>query len=114
MIYQALCHNLPLPDEQQYPLWMGLPAGVELPREELARRAVSCLGLGLPRAARTAQQNEKLDTILAVLRIPERSVLSHLAWGTYDFRDIAQKRTGLRNVFGNVDARYRGHATTMR
>jgi len=108
VIYQALCHNLPLPDEQQYPLWMGLPAGVDLPREELSRRVSTCLGLGLPRAARTAQQEEKLETILAVVRIPERSVLNHLAWGTYDFRDIAQKRTGMRNIFGNINARYHG------
>ena len=108
VIYQALCHNHPLPDEEQYPLWMGLPAGVDLPQGELARRVSSCLGLGLPKVARTAQQNDKLETILAVARIPERSVLSHLAWATYDFRDIAQKRTGMRNVFGNIDARYRG------
>jgi hypothetical protein len=114
VVYQALCQNLPRADEQQYPVWMGLPAGVDLTRDELSRRVSACLGLGLPQAARTAQQQRKLDTILAVVHIPERSVLSHLAWGTYDFRDIAHKRTGMRNVFGNIDARYRGSSDDER
>lgn len=108
VVYEALCHNHPRPDEEQYPLWMGLPADSHLTHADLAERAKSCLGLGLPKDARTPEQQQKLDTVLAVIRMPERTLLNHLAWGTFDFRDIAQKRTGGRNVFGNIDAWYTG------
>jgi alpha-beta hydrolase superfamily lysophospholipase len=43
-----------------------------------------------------------------VIRIPERSLIAHLNWATWHFQDVAFKRTGGRNVFGNANARYTG------
>lgn len=108
VIYQYLCRNHPRPDEPQYPLSQGLPADSTLTPPELAQRARECLGLGVPAAQRAPEQARRLKTIVDVLRIPERSVQGHLNWGTFHFRDIAQHRTGGRNVFGNVGVRYRG------
>ncbi|MFN9745355.1 MAG: hypothetical protein ACK57B_06900 [Betaproteobacteria bacterium] len=108
VVYQHLCQNHPRPDEPGYPLWMGLPAGSTMTQAELARRARECLGLGLPPAQRTPEQARRLRTIVDVIRIPEASVQGHLNWATFHFQDIATKRTGGRNVFGNVGARYTG------
>ncbi len=108
VIYQALCANHPLPDEPQYPLWMGLPPDSKLTRQQLARRVSDCLGLDRPAAARSAEQQQKLKTIVDTVRIPERSVQGHLAWGTWHFQDIVHKRTGGTNPFGNIGAVYAG------
>ncbi|MDC6168048.1 hypothetical protein [Paucibacter sp. XJ19-41] len=108
VVYQYLCNNHPRPDEPQYPLWMGLPAGASLTTAELAQRTRDCLGLGRPAAERSAEQAHRLKTIVDVIRIPERSVQSHLNWATFHFQDIATKRTGGGNVFGNIGAVYRG------
>jgi hypothetical protein len=108
VIYQALCGNHPRADEAAYPLWMGLPAGARLTPAELRQRVNECLALDKPTAQRTPEQQRKVDTIVNVLHIPASSIASHLAWGTFHFQDIAQHRTGGRNVFGNTGAQYRG------
>ncbi|HEY4082774.1 MAG TPA: hypothetical protein VGM81_18975 [Burkholderiaceae bacterium] len=108
VVYQYLCHNHPRPDEPQYPLWQGLPAGSPLTAADLRQRANECVGLDKPAAERSPEQARKLKTLLAVVHIPERSVQGHLSWATFLFRDIATKRTGGANVFGNLDAHYRG------
>jgi len=110
VLYQSLCGNHPAPSEAQYPLWMGLPPGATLTRPELARRVDECLGLKLPAVQRSAEQQARVQTIVKVIRIPERSILSHLNWGTWHFQDIVQRRTGGANPFGNVGARYVGSA----
>jgi len=110
VLYQQLCNNHPLPQEPQYPLWMGLPADSKMTQAQLAERTRDCLGLGLPAAQRTPEQARKLKTLVDVVRIPERSVQGHLNWGTFHFRDIAQSRTGGRSAFGNIGAVYRGSA----
>ncbi len=108
VVYQYLCANHPRADEPPYPLWQGLPAGSPLTRAELAARANACLGLAVPAAARTPEQARRLKTIVDVIGIPETSVLAHLNWATWHFQDIAFKRTGGRNAFGNDGVRYRG------
>lgn len=108
VVYQYLCNNHPRPDEPAYPLWMGLPAESPMKQADLAARTRECLGLGLPAAQRSAEQARKLKTIVDVIRIPERSVQGHLNWGTFHFRDIALKRTGGSNVFGNIGVVYSG------
>jgi alpha-beta hydrolase superfamily lysophospholipase len=110
VIYQYLCGNHPRPDEPAYPLWQGLPAGSRLTAAELRRRADDCLGLDRPAAQRTPQQALRVKTLVDVLRIPERSLHGHLAWGTFHFQDIALHRSGGGNVFGNRGAYYRGSA----
>ncbi len=110
VVYQALCNNHPLPDEPAYPLWQGLPAGSTLTRAELARRVDECTGVRLKPAQRSATQQRTLDSLLTVLRIPERSLIGHLNWGTWHFADVVAKRLDGGNPFGNIGARYVGSA----
>ncbi|MET0332689.1 MAG: hypothetical protein ABW190_00340 [Rhizobacter sp.] len=108
VVYQTVCNNHPRPDEPVYPLWQGLPLDSKLTRAELTRRVGECTGIGTPAAARTDQQRRNLKTLLDVIRIPERSLNGHLAWGTWHFQDIVFKRLGGRNPFGNDTVRYAG------
>ncbi len=110
VVYQQLCGNHPRADEPAYPLWMGLPQGSSLTRAELAARVESCLGLKRPAAQRSAEQQAKLDTLLKVINIPERSLIGHLNWATWHFQDIVQRRTDGLNPFGNRGVRYSGSA----
>ncbi|MCG2591498.1 hypothetical protein LZ009_01720 [Ramlibacter sp. XY19] len=103
VIYQALCGNHPRPDETQYPLWMGLPAGARMTAADLRQRFESCLGTD---KQRTAEQQRKVQTIVDLVKIPASSIAGHLNWATFHFQDIAQLRTGGRNVFGNVGVQY--------
>jgi hypothetical protein len=107
-VYQHLCHNHPRPDEPQYPLWMGLPAGTKLTRTELAQRVDECTGLRLPAAQRSPQQQQHLSNILNVLKIPERSLIGHLNWATWLFEDVVAQRLEGRNPWGNEGVRYQG------
>ncbi|MCV2352958.1 hypothetical protein LNV09_02155 [Paucibacter sp. B2R-40] len=108
VVYQYLCANHPRPDEAQYPLWMGLPEAASLTRSELAARVESCLGLAIPVPQRTPEQQARLQTILKVIQIPERSLLGHLNWATWHFQDVALKRSGGASPWGNIGARYSG------
>ena len=108
VIYQSLCHNHPRPDEPQYPLWMGLPAGASMTAADLHGRVNACLGVDQPASARTAAQQQRIDTLVRTLQIPERSIESHLKWATFHFQDVVQNRTQGGNPFGNVGADYRG------
>jgi alpha-beta hydrolase superfamily lysophospholipase len=110
VVYQALCNNHPRPDEPAYPLWQGLPLGSTLSPAELARRVDECTGLRLKPAERSVAQQRALDTLLKVVRIPERTLLSHLSWGTWHFQDIVFRRLKGGNPFGNRDAHYTGSA----
>ena len=110
VVYQALCHNHPRANEAAYPLWQGLPLDSTLSRNELARRVDDCTGLRLPAPQRTAAQQRTLDSLLAVIKIPERSLLGHLAWGTWHFQDLVFKRLAGGNPFDNASARYSGSA----
>jgi hypothetical protein len=106
-VYQYYCRNHPAPDEAQYPLWQGLPADVRMSRDELRRRVNACTGLDTPNE-RTPAQVARLRDILAVTGIAEPQLLAHLAWGTFHFRDLVQKRLGGRNPFDNTATVYRG------
>jgi hypothetical protein len=108
VVYQYVCRNHPRAGEPQYPLWMGLPADSQLTRGELAARIDECTGIDKPAAARTAQQRANLATILNVVRIPEKSLVGHMNWATWLFRDLTQLRLGGRNPFSNLEARYAG------
>src|SRR3546814_2825741 len=70
-------------------------------RDELAARMKDCTGVGLPKDKRSAAQQQNLDNILNVIRIPERTLVSHMAWATFLFRDLVQKRLDGRNPFTN-------------
>lgn len=108
VVWQAVCANHPKADEPAYPLWQGLPPGSALTRAELARRVDECTGVRLKREQRSPAQQRRLDTILAAVKIPERSLPAHLNWGTWHFQDIVFKRLNGRNPFGNIGVRYPG------
>jgi alpha-beta hydrolase superfamily lysophospholipase len=110
VIYQYVCRNHPLADEPPYPLWSGLPQDSKLTRAELAARVDECTGVRKPAAQRTPQQRANLATIVNTLRIPESSLIGHLNWATWLFRDLTQVRLGNRNPFSNMGAVYRGSA----
>ena len=106
-IYQHLCNNHPRPDERPYPLSIGLPADSRLTNADLVARADECLGTRRPAAQRTAEQAQRLRTIVDVLKIPESSVVGHRNWGTFTLRDVVKKNGGV-SPFGNYCVRYGG------
>lgn len=112
VVYQAVCHNHPRPDEPVYPLWMGLPpAGsgqAGLTRAELAQRVEACTGLSKPPGQRSAAQRQALQTLTGVTRIPESAVQTLLADATWQFQDIVWRKLKGKNPFGNEGVRYTG------
>ncbi|WP_051706779.1 hypothetical protein [Nocardioides aequoreus] len=108
VVYQYYCRNLPRPTEPQYPLWQGLRAGSTLTSAGLRSRLQECTGYASEPADRTALQQRNLDDILAVTRVPERTLESHLRFSVFTFRDIVTERLDGRNPFGNRGVRYSG------
>ncbi|MFJ4466784.1 alpha/beta hydrolase family protein [Streptomyces sp. NPDC089424] len=108
VVYQYYCANLPRPSEPQYPLWQGLRPDSTLTTTGLRARLQECTGYESPPQERTALQQRNLDDILAVTRIPERTLESHLRFSVFTFRDIVHKRLGDRNPFSNTGVRYSG------
>jgi hypothetical protein len=108
VVYQYLCNNHPRPSEPSYDLNIGLPAGATMTRASLSARTSECLGLDKTAAQRTAEQQRKLDTIERVIRIPARSIQSHLEWATFHFQDVSSYRTTGASPFGNIGAQYNG------
>ncbi|MGD1223054.1 hypothetical protein AB9Q10_32025 [Streptomyces krungchingensis] len=108
VVYQYYCRNLPRPDEPQYPLWQGLRPSSTLTTAGLRARLQECTGYASAPQDRTALQQRNLDDILAVTRIPERTLESHLRFSVFTFRDIVHNRLGDRNPFDNASVRYSG------
>jgi hypothetical protein len=107
-VYQYYCQNHPSPDDPPYPLWQGLSADSTMTPKQLAARVNSCTGVDLPAEQRTPEQARKLRNILAVVRIPERTLQSHLAWATFTFRDLVLRQLSGRNPFSNAGVVYSG------
>lgn len=107
-VYQYYCGNHPAADEGQYPLWQGQPVGSTLTNRQLDERVNACTGVDLPPERRSAVQKRNLANILAVTRIPERTLGSHLGWATFTFADLVNKRLGGRNPFTNEGVVYQG------
>ena len=107
-VYQFYCGNHPARDEAQYPLWQGQPVGSKLTNKQLEERLNACTGFNLPAARRSPEQARKLANILAVTRIPERTLDNHLNWATFTFADMVNKRLGGANPFTNVGVVYKG------
>jgi pimeloyl-ACP methyl ester carboxylesterase len=105
-LYQHLCNNHPRPDEAQYPLSLGLPAGSKLTNADVTARVNECLALNKPAAERTPEQRQKAKTIADVIRIPENSIQSHINWGTFTLADITRRHGGA--PIGNANVRYSG------
>ncbi|MFB4426783.1 hypothetical protein C5F59_037560 [Streptomyces sp. QL37] len=107
VVYQYYCRNHPRPSEPSYPLWMGLREDSAMTGGGLRARLQECTGYASHPADRTPLQRRNLDDILAVTKIPERALESHLSFATFTFRDII-RRLGLRSPFGNQHVRYSG------
>jgi hypothetical protein len=107
-VYQFYCHNHPRPDEVQYPVWQGLPAGARMTRAQLAARVDECTGLSKPAAERTPQQARNLKNIIGVIGIREDELVAHLAWATNLFQDMVQSRLDGTNPFSNIGTVYSG------
>jgi dienelactone hydrolase len=107
-LYQFYCRNHPAPDEPAYPLWQGLPADSRMDRAELERRVHACTGLDRAPARRSAEQAARLQDLLAVSGVAESQLVAHLAWGTFHFRDLVQRRLDGGNPFDNRGTVYRG------
>ena len=107
-VYGFYCRNHPRPDEDRYPVWMGLPPGSDLSLRDLEARIDACTGARRRPEERTPQQAQNLANITRVIRIPESSLISHLDWATFLFRDLVDKRLDGDNPFGNEGVRYSG------
>lgn len=107
-VYQYYCRNHPAPNEAQYSVWQGLPAGVRMSRDQLRKRIDACTGLDSAPEQRTPEQAARLRDILAVTGVAEQKLFSHLAWGTFHFQDLVQLRLDGRNPFDNTQTVYRG------
>ncbi len=105
VVYQYYCGNHPRPDEQQYPLWQGLPPNSDMTIDDLRERVVECIGLP---GGRTPEQQQKLDDILNVTRIPESGLPTQMYHATFTFQDLVNKRLGGRNPFSNNGVVYDG------
>lgn len=106
-VYQYYCRNHPAPTEAQYPLWQGLPADARMTRDALRQRVHACTGVDAAPAQRTPAQAARLADILAVTGVDEAHLVAHLAWGTFHFRDLVQRRLG-GNPFDNSATVYSG------
>ena len=106
-VYQYYCKNLPRPDEQQYPIWMGLPANSKLTLDELTARVDECTGIAHPAAARTDLQKKNLANILSVGGFRDIVLIRNMQYGTFNFRDIAAITKG-KSPFSNKRSVYRG------
>jgi hypothetical protein len=80
VVYQYYCRNLPRPTEASYPLWNGLPADSTLTPADVLARVQECTGSDSDPAQRSAAQQRNLDDILAVTRIPERSLETNMLY----------------------------------
>jgi hypothetical protein len=109
-VYQYYCHNHPRSDEPRYALWMGLPADSKMNARELETRVDECTGVRTEPSKRTPAQRRNLASILSVLQIQEKSLVGHMSWATFLFRDIVAKRLAGGNPFTNARVRYAGSA----
>ena len=107
-VYEYYCANHPRPDEPQYPLWMGLPVNATLTRKQIEARVDKCTGAMTPPVKRSAQQKQNLANILNVVRIPEKTLIAHLDWATFLFRDLVGTLLRGSNPFTNEGVRYTG------
>src|SRR5262249_41454003 len=108
LVYQYYCKTLPRPDEPQYPLWNGLPAGAKVALKDIQALVDECTGLSMATDARSVQQKQNLANILGVMRFPEALLLRHMQSATFLFREIAERTTGGRNAYSNVGVTYKG------
>lgn len=107
-VYQYYCKNHPRPDEMQYPVWQGLPKDAKMKRDDLEKRVDECTGISQPKDKRSPEQAKNLANILAVVKVPEKTFVAHLAWATNLFQDVVWRRLDGKNPFDNSKTVYSG------
>lgn len=108
VVYQYYCANHPRPSEPRYPLWTGLRKDSTMTGAGLRARLQECTGIESPPELRTPLQQRNLSDILAVTKLPQRTLSAHLSFATFTFRDIVHNRLGGRNPFGTMGVEYTG------
>lgn len=106
-VFQFYCGNHPRSDEVQYPVWLGLPPGARMTREEVNARLDACTGLNKAAAQRTAAERERLANILAAAGVQERALRTHLNWATSTMSTLIAGIGG-GNPFDNTATVYGG------
>ena len=108
-VYQFYCRNHPRADEEQYPLWRGRAEGSEpIARADIEARVEECTGLSKAPEERSEEEARNLADILAVTRVPERTLVAHLNFATNTFADIVGERLDGLNPFTNEGVHYEG------
>jgi pimeloyl-ACP methyl ester carboxylesterase len=107
-VYQYYCKNLPRPGEQQYPLWLGIPADSKLTAKDMEARVEECTGVSKAPADRTELQKQNLANIVGVMGFSERLLTRHMQAATFIFRDVATRITHGKSAFTNMGIAYRG------
>jgi hypothetical protein len=107
-VYQYYCHNLPLSGDGPNSLRQWLGPDDTFTRKDLMARVQDCTGINTPVAGRSQQQQRNLTNILGVIHIPERTLVSHMEWATFTFRDLVGRQLKGRNPFSNIGAVYAG------
>ena len=108
VVYQYYCKNLPRAGEQQYPLWLGIPAESKMTVKDMEARVDECTGVLKPAAERTESQKQNLANIIGVMGFSERMLARHMQAATFIFRDVATRVTHGKNAFTNIGILYRG------
>lgn len=108
VVYQYYCRNLPRPDEDQYPAWLGLPKQSSMSREEVGVRVNECTGADLPASARTPQQSRNLAEILSVTGEKAANLTDRMELTTVRFQDVINNFLDGAHPFDNTTRRYRG------
>jgi pimeloyl-ACP methyl ester carboxylesterase len=108
VVYQYYCKNLPRAGEQQYPLWLGIPADSKMTVKEMEVRVEECTGVSRAATDRTELQKQNLANIIGVMGFSERLLTRHMQAATFIFRDVATRITHGKSAFTNVGILYRG------
>lgn len=108
VVYQYYCKNLPRASEQQYPLWLGIPADSKMTLKEMEARVDECTGVSRPASERTELQKQNLANIIGVMGFSDRLLTRHMQSATFIFRDIAMRITQGKSAFTNIGIHYRG------
>jgi alpha-beta hydrolase superfamily lysophospholipase len=108
VLYQALCANHPLPTEEAYPLWMGLPVGNKLSAEALSQRVNDCTGLQRKPSERSPAQQKVLTQLTRLSRIPEAGLMRQLQDATWGLQHLVWQQLGGKSALGNEAVVYGG------
>ena len=108
VVYQYYCNNLPRPGEQQYPLWLGIPADSKMTVKDMESRVEECTGVSKMAAERTELQKRNLANIVGVMGFSERMLTRHMQSAVFMFRDVAARITKGRSAFTNIGILYQG------